>query len=221
MNTMAADNIKLTYLVREPKIKTEKPPVIILLHGVGSNERDLFSLADDLPPDFLVVSARGPITLGPSRYAWYEVDFSTGRPSINAAQEATSRQMILNFIDELQQRYSFDRSRVYLGGFSQGAIMSYSIGLTHPEKVKGLVIMSGRMLDEIKPLVAPREQLQKLYVFISHGTKDGVLKVEYARDARDYLKQAGIKPFYKEYAIAHTINGDVLKDLISWLLDTR
>lgn len=207
----------LTYLVREPKIKIEKPPVLILLHGVGSNEKDLFSFADELPDRFLVISARGPITLGPTNFAWYQVDFSTGSPVINATQEEQSRKIILEFIDQLKQFHSFDESQIYLGGFSQGAIMSYSIGLIHPEKIKGIVILSGRLIESVKPLIPSGDKLNSLKVFISHGTEDSVLKIGYAREASSYLKSKGIECLYKEYPVGHTINGAILNDLINWL----
>ena len=101
----APDTLGLHYLVREPKVKTPKTKAIILLHGVGSNERDLFSLADHLPDDFYILSARGQFTLGAGRFAWYEVDFITGKPVIHAEQERSSREVIRQFIVQVKQRY--------------------------------------------------------------------------------------------------------------------
>ena len=142
------------YLVRESRIKTGKAPLLLLLHGVGSNETDLFSFANQLPDQFLVVSARGPYTLEAGRYAWYQVDFSTGKPVIQIEQEERSRRMILQFIEELKERHHIDESAVYLCGFSQGAIMSYSAGLTAPELFKGIAAMSGRLPEEVKHEIA-------------------------------------------------------------------
>ena len=82
----APTGTRLHYLMRGPKVASAKPPLLLLLHGVGSNEADLFSFADQLPDEYLVVSARAPITLGPESYAWYQVDFSTGTPIFNAQQ---------------------------------------------------------------------------------------------------------------------------------------
>ena len=175
-------------LVREPKIKTDKPPVVILLHGVGSNEQDLFSFANQLPDNFLVVSARGPYAVGPDSYAWYQVDFSTGKPVIHAEQAEKSRNIILQFISQLKELHPFDDKQVYVCGFSQGAIMAYSLGLTRPDIVKGIAVMSGRLLEEVKPLIASDEKLKLLTVFISHGTNDNVLSIQYAREGLAYLK---------------------------------
>jgi len=77
--------------------------------------------------------------------------------------------------------------------------------------------MSGRLLEDIKPLVKPNEKLKSLRVFISHGTNDNVLGINYAREAKDYIEKQGIKPVYKEYQDVHTINNSMLTDLIQWL----
>lgn len=217
MNFIAQDkSTSLNYLVKHPKIENEKTPIIILLHGVGSNEQDLFSFASQLPEKYLVISARAPQVLGPGSYAWYQVDFSTGKPVYNAQQEESSRQLILKFIGELKTKYKFDHQNIYLAGFSQGAIMSYAVGLSNPDKIRGIGIMSGRLLAETKPFVN-KDKLKSLRVFISHGTEDPVLGVHYAREAKQYLNDLGLNPVYHEYKEAHTINQAMLKDLIKWL----
>ena len=215
--TSMSNKLPLTYMVREPKIKAAKPPLLILLHGVGSNEKDLFSFADQFPDQFLVISVRAPITLDSNRFAWYQVDFSTGKPIFNKEQEEKSRQLILDFIDQLNEHHSFDPAKVYLAGFSQGAIMSYSVALTHPEKVRGIAIMSGRLLEEIKPIIVSPIKLQQLSIFISHGTQDGMLTVQYARESLKLLESLNLNPTYKEYFAGHGINADMRSDLIAWL----
>jgi phospholipase/carboxylesterase len=216
MNVSIVNKPSLTYLAREPRVKTEKPPLVILLHGVGSNEKDLFSFASHLPDRFLVIAARAPIELGPASFAWYQVDFSTGKPVYNRQQEVTSRKIILNFIDELKKIHSFDEEAVYLAGFSQGAIMSYSVALTHPEKIKGIGILSGRLLEEIKPLVK-KEQLNTLSIFIAHGIQDSVLPVAYADEASAYLKSLNVNVNFKKYNEGHGINQVILNDLVTWM----
>ncbi|MBK0403817.1 esterase [Adhaeribacter sp. BT258] len=209
------EKLALHYLERPAKTAAGKRRAIILLHGVGSNEQDLFGLAPHLPDDLLVISPRGPFTLGAGRYAWYEVDFSTGKPVFNASQEAQSRELILQFIRQVKQKYKLDE--VYLGGFSQGGIMSYSIGLTHPTEVTGIMSLSGRLLTEIRPQVKPGKDLKNLKVFISHGTKDGTLPVHYAREASTYIQELGIKQTYHEFEIGHQLNDQVLAELVKWL----
>lgn len=217
MNTIQNTEPSLHYLVRPPKIKTEKPPLLLLLHGVGGNEQNMFSFANELPDEFLVVSARGPLTLGSNSYAWFTVNFSNGRPIINEKQAENARVAILEFIQDLKSKETFDEKNVFLMGFSQGGIMSYSTALTEPEKIKGIAVMSGRLLPEVKPLIASNEKLSKLKVHISHGTHDNVLQIHYAYDALDYLKTKGITPEFNEYNEDHTINSSMLSDVKNWL----
>jgi len=211
----------LHYLVRQPKIKADKTPLIVLLHGIGSNEHDLFSFASQLPDHFLVISARAPFTMGNDSYAWFQVDVSTGKRIINAEQAEKSRNLIIQFIGELKQQYSIDEKQVYLCGFSQGAIMSFSVGLTRPDLVKGIAIMSGRLLDEVKPLIASNDQLQHLKVFISHGNEDPVLNVQYAVESSAFMKSLNIKPTFKTYTAGHGINNAMLLDLLNWLKEAQ
>lgn len=207
----------LHYLVRQPKIKTEKTPLVILMHGVGSNEENMFSFADALPDNFLVVSARGPLTLRPNSYAWFQAQIMPDRSIINEEQAENSRKEIIQFIDDLKNVEDFDEEQVYLMGFSQGGIMSYSVALTEPEKIKGIAVMSGRLLSEVKPLIVSDERLKKLNFFVSHGTHDSVLKFGYATDAVNYLHSKGLQPEFHQYPEDHTINQQMLGDVVKWL----
>lgn len=210
-----SDSLVLQYLIREPKLKSSKKKAIILLHGVGSNEQDLFSLANQLPEDFLIISPRGQFPLGPGRYAWYEVDFSTGKPVFNAQQEQSSREVIKKFVKQVKQKYHLDE--VYLGGFSQGAIMSYSIGLTSPKEVRGIIVLSGRLLDEVKTLTGKSADLQQLKVFVVHGVQDSTLPIHYARAAKEHLQTLGVQLSYHEFNVGHQITQETLKELVKWL----
>lgn len=214
-NYTTSENLALHYLVRQPTLKTSTHKAIILLHGVGSNEQDLFSLTDQLPGDYFIIAARGQYTLGPGRYAWYNVDFSTGKPVINAEQELSSREVLKQFIAQLKKKYSLDE--IYIGGFSQGAIMSYSVGLTSPEQVRGIIALSGRVLEPIQASVTGNDKLSRLKIFVAHGIQDGTLPVYYAQQAKAFLQTLQVPLEYHEYTIGHQINAEVLKDLVAWL----
>jgi phospholipase/carboxylesterase len=207
----------LNYLVKQPVIKSEHSPVIFLLHGIGSNERDLFSLADQFSKNYLIISAQAPIPLGSDGFAWFHIDLSSGARVIDINDEEKSRQAIISFISEMQKKYSFDPGQVFLVGFSQGAIMSYSVGLTRPDLVKGIAIMSGRLLEEVKPFITSDKKLDQLKVFISHGVNDNVLDIQYARTAMKFLQSKNIQAEYHEYSEGHGINNLMMEDLIRWL----
>lgn len=209
--------LALRYMVRNPKIETTHNTTLILLHGVGSNEQDMFGLASQFPENYRVISARAPLTVGNESYAWYPLQINSGKFIYNFEEAEKSSTILEQFIAELKQKYELNSNDIYLVGFSQGAIMSYNLALTEPTLVKGIAVMSGRLMDEIKPKIAAIENLKKLRIFISHGTSDTTLPVQFAREALSYLKSHELNPEYHEYAEGHGINAAMLQDLLHWL----
>jgi len=213
---MIPAKLSLHHVIRPAQDGNGKPPMIILLHGVGSNENDLFGLSPYLDKRFLVISARGPVTVMPGGYGWYHVDFLPGRMEINAAEEAESRQTLIGFIDEAVTAYGADPQQVYLMGFSQGAIMSYGIMLTAPSKIAGVIAMSGRLLDEARPTQKP-QGLEGFLIIVAHGEYDNVIPIRYAREAKEYLQTLPVAMTYHEYPMAHEVSEQSLRDIVAWL----
>jgi len=211
------EQLVLQYKVKLPEEQSKKPALILLMHGVGSNDDDMFQLADQFKGNVIVVSARAPFAISPGRYAWFTVDLSTGVRQINEEQAEKSRQTINLFINQLTERYMVDKDRVYLGGFSQGGIMAYSVGLTYPQKFAGIFAFSSRLLSEIRPLIKSLKELEHLKLFIAHGTLDQTLIIDYGREAKAYLSPLLPKLEYHEYEMAHTIISQELDDFESWL----
>ena len=207
--------LSLDYLLRPPRQPQATPPAIVLLHGVGSNEQDLFELAQYLEPAALIVSARALNVLGPRSFAWYPVEFTATGPVIDAEAAEASRLLLLKFIAELIATYSVDAKRVYLMGFSQGAIMSLAVALTQPEKVAGIVVMSGRLLPEIKSRIVPH--LHGLPILMTHGLRDAIIPIGDARAASTYLSTLPVQLTYREYDMGHQITAESLQDIVAWL----
>jgi phospholipase/carboxylesterase len=209
--------LPLVHLVRLPSPQTGNPPLLILLHGVGSNEYDLFELAPLLDQRFLILSLRAPITLAPGSDAWFEVGFTPQGPIINPEQAEQSRQLLIDFIGQALATYNANPRQVYLMGFSQGAIMSASVALTRPDLVAGAVLMSGRVLPELQPVMAPREQLADLPILVVHGTMDTILPIHNGRASRDLLSTLPVDLTYREYAMGHEVSPESLADVRTWL----
>ncbi|MEC4004957.1 alpha/beta fold hydrolase [Flavobacterium sp. SUN052] len=208
----------LHHLVREPKIKLDKNPLLLLLHGYGSNEEDLFSFASELPDEYYVISARAPFDMQYGSYAWYAINFDADEnkfSDINQAQE--SRDIIANFIDELVANQAIDASDVTLIGFSQGCILSYAIAVSYPEKVQRVVAMSGYFNAEIAKPNFEKNDFSNLKIFASHGTVDQVVPVDWARKAAPLLKELGIDIVYKEYTVGHGVAPQNFFDFKNWL----
>jgi len=221
IETLKGEELMLHYKIHEPAQTHQKPGLIILLHGIGSNEDALFELKDSLPEGFIVVSVRAPYQLSPGRYTWFELSHADGKPVINPQQAEKSRLVLNTFISQLQERYLIDGRKVYMGGFSQGGIMSYSVGLTLPQKLTGIFILSSRLLPEVKPLIKIGPVLEGLKIFIAHGTRDPVLPLHYALEARNYLHAMLPLMEYHEYEIEHQIINQELVDLSNWIQSPR
>jgi len=215
---MTERSFSLTHLIREPRRRVEgRPPLLLLLHGLGSYEGDLFPLAELLDPRCFVVSARAPLTLQPGAYAWFNVQFLPHGLRIQPGEAEASRQLLLRFIDEVVAAYDLDPERVYLMGFSQGAIMSCSVALTEPEKVAGVIAMSGRILPEIADRTAAPERLRGLPFIVVHGIYDDVLPIAYGRASRNLLAGLPVHLTYHEYRIGHHTSPESLRDIAEWL----
>ena len=213
------NTLPLVHLVRQPIIEAGTPPLLLLLHGVGSNEHDLYELAPFLDKRFLIISVRAPNTLGAGSYAWFEVDFTPQGPVINPEQAEASRKTLITFLQEAITTYGADPKQVYLMGFSQGAIMSASVALTRPELVAGTVLMSGRILPEIQPSIASKEELRGFPILVVHGTADMVLPISYGRASRELLSSLPIALTYHEYAMGHEVSQASLRDITVWLTE--
>jgi len=211
--------LSLEYIVREPAVGTAgaRPPLLLLLHGIGSNEQDLFGLTPALDPRFLIASLRAPITLQGGAYAWYHTQFLPSGYIIDEAAAEQSRQGLLKFIDEIVKARGVDDQRVFLMGFSQGCIMSIAAALTAPRKFAGIVGMSGRLLPGVESKITPKQELRGLPVLLVHGKADSVIPVSYGHQMRDDLQGLGVDVTYIEYPMAHNISRETLDDVARWL----
>lgn len=214
---MQTKPLSLTHLVAEPRQRDdEKPPLLLLLHGVGANEQDLIGLAPYADPRFLVISARAPRRYQGGGFSWFDIQWRTNGFSVDTNQAAESWQIVQQFIAEAIEAYSIDPQRVYLAGFSQGAIISLGATLTAPQLIAGLVVMSGRWMAEIGPQTDIHAVTDKP-VLVVHGQYDQVIPIAYGRAIRDFLQTLPVQLTYHEYAMGHEVSMESLRDVSQWL----
>ena len=210
--------LPLVHLTREPVVRSAgAPPLLLLLHGLRADEGDLIGLAPYLDGRFFIVSARAPLALGPGMYAWFDVQLNPGNPVINAEQAESSRQILIRFIGEVTEAYGTNPLQVYLLGFSQGAIISLSVLLTRPDLLASVVAMSGRILPEVLPKMAPPEALRGIPVMVVHGVADPVLPIHHGRAIRERLSALPVDLTYREYIMGHQVTEKSLADIAAWL----
>ena len=208
--------MSLHYIVRNPKITQENPPLLILLHGYGSNEQDLFSFAEELPDEFLIVSAQAPHAMGFGSYAWYAINFDdvNGKFSdLNQARESINT--IASFIDEIHAKFYTNPEKTFLLGFSQGAILSYGLSFLYPNKVPFIVALSGYINTDLLPKEINKDIKTEYYA--SHGSVDQVLPVAWARNSKPFLNNLNINCVYEEYPVGHGVAPQNFYSFKSWI----
>ncbi|MEE9407204.1 MAG: alpha/beta hydrolase-fold protein [Polaribacter sp.] len=206
----------LHYLVREPKKPVENPSLLILLHGYGSNEQDLFSFAKELPEDLLIISAQAPLSMGFGAYAWYSINFDDKNGKFSDLKEAKeSIDKIAIFIDEIKNKYNTNSDKTFLLGFSQGAILSYSLSFYYPNKVQHVIALSGYINTELLPENISTDI--KTNYYCSHGSVDQVLPVEWARNSKPFLDKLEFNNVYSEYNVGHGVAPQNFYSFKKWI----
>ncbi|MCW3062513.1 MAG: phospholipase/Carboxylesterase [Capsulimonas sp.] len=173
-------------------------------------------LASYFDPRLMIVSVRAPRAMGQGSYAWFDLEFTPEGVKADPEQAAEALTTLTGFLQELPDAYEHDPSRVLLGGFSQGAILSLGVLLHQPQSVGGVIALSARLWPDAAEH-ADREALAGKPVLVTHGIYDTVIPIANGREIRAALSELPVDLTYKEYPMAHEINGDALRDVLAWL----
>lgn len=214
---MKKQQLALEHNYKAPINIKEKAPAIILLHGYGSNEDDLFSFAPELPDTHHIISLKAPIPLQPYGNAWYNIHFDTTDGKFNDVPQAiASRELIVGCIDEIIEKYNVDKENITLIGFSQGTILSFAIALSYPEKIKNVVGLSGYISEDMLKEGYENNDFTELNVYTSHGTVDQVIPVAWAQKTRPFLKNLGVDCTYSEFPVGHGVAPQNFYEFKEW-----
>lgn len=186
---------------------------LVLLHGRGADEHDLFGLFDVIDPERRLrgITVGGPLLLPPGGRHWYVV------PQVGFPDRDTFTATFAALQHTLDEELSLDWSRTVVGGFSQGSVMSYALGLgSGRPNPAGILALSG-FIPTVEGWTA--DVPSGLPIFVGHGDRDPVISVEFARSARDLLEAGGAEVTYRESPMAHTIDPRVLPGVQRWLTD--
>lgn len=189
---------------------------LVLFHGRGVDEQDLFPLLDVFDPDRRLAAAtpRGPLALPPGGRHWYAVQ-RIGFPepeSFHATYDEVS-----GWLDELAAETGVGPERTVLGGFSQGAVMSWALGLgAGRPRPAGILALSG-FIPTVEGFELDLDGLEGFPVAIGHGSADPIIGIEWGRDARDRLEAAGADVLYRESPMGHGIDPRVVPELEAWV----
>jgi phospholipase/carboxylesterase len=214
---MTTKDLSLTHLVR-PSSLPENAPLILMLHGYGSDEKDLFSFANELPEEYIIISLKAPHAMQPSGNAWYAINFDAQKGKFSDIEQAIlSRELVKTFLEEAIEAYPIDKNKVSLLGFSQGTILSFALALSYPEVIKNVIGLSGYVDTNMIEAGYESKDFSHLKVYNSHGSEDQVIPVEWARQNKPLLEKLNIDTVYEEYPVGHGINPQNFQSLKNWL----
>jgi len=196
----------------------DNPPAIIMLHGYGSDENDLFSFASHIPDKYAVISLRAPLKMAPYGNAWYTIHFNDKGGKFSDDNEAiTARDLVADCVNKAVQRYGLDQTRITLLGFSQGCILSFAVALSFPGIVCKVIGLSGYVNKDIIQPGYENLDHGDLKVYSSHGSVDQVIPVDWARLTRPFFEKLGIPCQYSEFPVGHGVAPQNFQEFMNWL----
>ncbi|MED1951977.1 esterase [Brevibacillus centrosporus] len=208
-------NAPMIYELQRPKTidPNKKYPALFVMHGIGSNEQNMLSLVHGMEEQFFIFSIRGHLPQPPG-YAFFTIQ-GYGKPHREVFDQAIGK--LTSFIEYATEQYPVEQSQLYLLGFSQGAILSLTLGLTLGDRIKGIVALSGYIPGFVKEEYG-KQSVDHMSLFISHGEMDQVLPYEWGVANHEYYQGLGASVTFKSYQDGHTVSIQNLHDFQQWLL---
>ena len=204
--------------ITRPSVLKENAPLLIMLHGYGSDENDLFSFANELPEELFIISLKAPYSLQPHGNAWYAINFDAEQNKWNDNDEAKlSMEILIKCIDMACEKYPINKNNISLLGFSQGTILGMATALNHPSKIKNVIGLSGYINHDILPKNTNDLDYSNLNFYCSHGTVDQVIPIDWARQTPVFLKSLNIKHTYSEFPVGHGVTPNNFYELRDWI----
>ncbi|HZS47804.1 MAG TPA: alpha/beta hydrolase [Blastocatellia bacterium] len=190
-------------------------PLIIAIHGRGASAEDLIPILPEIFPNSVVgIFPNGPLCMQLGAWglghAWYEL----GSDQPQTLRE--SRQQLTTLLNEVREKFQVPLDRTFLSGFSQGAVMTLEVGLRYPERLAGLIALSG-YLPEPDVIIQEAVRDPKRQILVAHGTSDDVVPVEAGRLVNRELVELGYKVAYREFPVGHSIDFDEMAFIRDWI----
>ena len=210
----------LSYKIKKATVGISPHPTIFLIHGYGSNADDLFSFADYLGPQHTVISLEAPLSTPFGGKAWYSIHFDASQDKWSYLDEAkNSIGEIIQQLEYFIKKYDLNPKDLSLMGFSQGAILSWSLLLDHPDKFRRAICMSGYINSQL--LEKPLHEYFNILAYSSHGKQDPTVPYLWAESSVNQLKGNNPKVTFNAYPDGHTVSQKNFSDIIDWLTETN
>ena len=209
----------LSYRIKKSKQIKGPYSAIILIHGYGSNMDDLFSFANYLPEQYTIISIHAPLELPFGGGAWYSINFDSNLKKWSDNDEAkNSLGKIIDQLDYFTSTYELNPNNISLIGFSQGAILSWSLLLDHPCLFRRAICMSGYINQEL--LQKSIGEYRNVLAYSSHGIKDFTVPYDWAKSSIQTLKENNPKVVFNTYPDGHNVSPENFESILFWIKKT-
>jgi phospholipase/carboxylesterase len=210
-------DLPLRYLELVPSGSGEKGlPIVIIIHGRGADAHDFVDIAPELDAGYRFIFPNAPDPFEPMPGYSFGFTWFDGWPPADESIRR-SRQLLIDFVEKVAERYETPLDKVVLCGFSQGGMMAIDVALRLDEHLAGVVVMSGGIYERELPDLKSKRGLP---ILIVHGTGDDVIPVLAARRSRSLLEDAGIEVEYEEYPMAHHVSPDSIARVREFMAKT-
>ncbi len=219
----------MQHITRRPKTggtptlqnAVEKPPVLVVLHGYGTDEYDLLPIAEQIGGEFLIISLQAPIELHNGGHSWYDLLQTPSGIIPDDMTRHDSEEQLLASLPRIIEQEGGDANRVVLLGFSQGAALIFSLLAVYDLKNYGIIPiasinMSGYIPRDILEAISEK-QFDDFPFFISHGEFDELIPIQALAEAEKLLTQQGADVMAKMYQCGHGVLPETVGDIISWM----
>ncbi len=200
---------------------TANPPILIVLHGYGTDEHDLLPIAEQIGGQFLIVSLQAPIELQNGGHSWYDLLQTPSGIIPDDMTRHDSEEMLLASLPRIIEQEGGDALRVVLMGFSQGAAVIYSLLTVYDLKNYGITVrasinLSGYLPRDILEALSEK-RFDGLPFFISHGEFDELIPPQALGEAEKLLTQQGADVTARMYPVGHGVLPETVEDIVAWL----
>ena len=210
----------LYYRIKKAITGVPPYPCLFLLHGYGSNADDLFSFVDYFSEKLTVISLEAPLTTPFGGKAWYSIHFDAAQDKWSDLKEAEkSLYAVTQQLDYFIKEYDLNHKDIGLMGFSQGAILSWSLLLDHPEQFRRAICMSGYINTQL--LSKNIDEYQNILAYASHGTNDQTIPYQWSESSVNKLRLNNPKISFNSYPDGHNVSPENMRDLLLWISKTN
>ncbi|MFK7962168.1 MAG: alpha/beta hydrolase [Phycisphaerales bacterium] len=213
--------MRLDHRHLDPLVPTERPPMVILLHGYGANMDDLLALGHALDPRLRVVSAQAPVDLSihgaPGGRAWFNLFMTPSGIDFDRDEASEAVEAASSFVTEAAETYAHDPAQLHVLGFSQGAMMAHAMVLARSVPITGAMACSGRMIESLFEAKTDTDDLEGFPILVTHGSLDEVIPISSGRAIRDWYAETPAELTWGEYEMGHGIGPECMADLQGWM----